>query len=272
MDFLNNLFRVPIRRACEVVNFARSIYYYKSRRDRQEFLRMRIKEISQTRVHYGYRRIHILLKREGWEVNHKRVLRLYREEGLQMKRKRPKRRVSAKIREVSTPAVQTNDCWSMDFVSDQLFTGQKLRILTIVDNFSRVSPAIGVGFSFKAVDVIDKLEEAKKEYGLPKNIKVDNGPEFISKELDLWAYTNKVTLDFSRPGKPTDNAFIESFNGKFREECLNENWFLSIEDARVKIQKWWQEYNEIRPHSGINNLTPKEYLNSLPESLLALTS
>jgi putative transposase len=233
---------------------------------------MRIKEISQTRVHYGYRRIHILLKREGWEVNRKRVLRLYREKGLQMKRKRPKRRVSAKIREASAPAIQTNDCWSMDFVSDQLFTGQKLRILTIVDNFSRLSPTIGVDFSFKAVDVIDKLEEAKKEYDVPKSIKVDNGPEFISKELDLWAYTNNVTLDFSRPGKPTDNAFIESFNGKFRDECLNENWFLSIEDARSKIQKWWQEYNEIRPHSGINNLTPREYVNSLPESLFAMTS
>lgn len=149
----------------------------------------------------------------------------------------------------------------MDFISDQLYTGQKLRLLTIVDNYTRFCPEIGVGLTYKATEVIDTLEKAKKKYGTPKRIKVDNRPEFISKELDLWAYTNNVTLDFSRPGKPTDNAFIESFNGKFRQECLNANWFLSLADARSKIQKWREEYNEFRPHSGINNLTPKEYLN-----------
>ena len=116
------------------------------------------------------------------------------------------------------------------------------------------------------------LEVAKKRYGVPKCIKVDNGPEFISKELDLWAFTNNVTLDFSRPGKPTDNAFIESFNGKFRQECLNSDWFLSLEDAKSKIQKWRLEYNEFRPHSGIQNMTPKEYLNSINESVLISTS
>ncbi|OGH99326.1 MAG: transposase [Candidatus Melainabacteria bacterium GWA2_34_9] len=263
---------MPIRRACEVVNFVRSSYYYKSRRDRQEFLRMRIKDISQTRIHYGYRRIHTLLKREGWKINHKRVLRLYREEGLQMKKKKPKRRVSVKLRQIETLPKSLNDCWSMDFMSDQLFNGQKLRILTIVDNFTRISPALGIGFTFKATEVIDVLEVAKKRYGVPKCIKVDNGPEFISKELDLWAFTNNVTLDFSRPGKPTDNAFIESFNGKFRQECLNSDWFLSLEDAKSKIQKWRLEYNEFRPHSGIQNMTPKEYLNSINESVLISTS
>lgn len=263
---------MTVRVACSALNFNRSSYYYKSRRDRQEFLRMRIKEISESRVHYGYRRIHILLQREGWKINHKRVLRLYREEGLQMKKKKPKRRVSAKVRESEIPLKSFSDCWSMDFVSDQLYTGQKLRLLTIVDNYTRFCPAIGIGLTYKATKVIDTLEQAKKQFGTPRRIKVDNGPEFISKELDLWAYTNKVTLDFSRPGKPTDNAFIESFNGKFRQECLNANWFLSLTDARSKIQKWKDEYNEFRPHSGINNLTPKEYLNSLPERPLEKTS
>lgn len=141
-----------------------------------------------------------------------------------------------------------------------------------MDNFTRISPAIGVGLTFKATEVIDILEKAKKEYGTPKCIKVDKSLEFISKELDLWAFSNGVTLDFFRSGKPTDNAFIESFNGKFRQECLDANWFLSLEDARDKIQKWWTDYNEIRPHSSVHNMSPREYLNSITEQTLALTS
>lgn len=269
---MQQLFKVSARKACEVIKLTRSSFYYETRRDRQDFLRKRIKEITEVRIHYGYRRIHTLLKREGWNINHKRVFRLYREEGLQMRNKKPKRKKSAMIRQAQIPAKALNDCWSMDFMSDQLFDGRRLRILTIVDNFSRISPAVGVGLTFKATEVIEILDEAKKEYGIPKCIKVDNGPEFISKELDLWAFTNGVTLDFSRPGKPTDNAFIESFNGKFRQECLNSNWFLSLEDARDKIQKWWSDYNEIRPHSSVHNLSPREYLKSVTEPSLALTS
>jgi putative transposase len=146
----------------------------------------------------------------------------------------------------------------MDFVHDQLFDGTKIRALTIVDVLSRVSPAIGVRKSYRGAHVVETLERGAAEFGYPKTIRVDNGPEFVAKELDLWAYMKGVTLDFSRPGKPTDNAFIESFNGKFRTECLNANWFLSLDEARVKCEAWRRDYNEVRPHSAIGNRTPME--------------
>lgn len=176
-----------------------------------------------------------MLRREGWAVNHKSVYRLYSEQSLQMRQKVPKRRVQVKLRENKPLISAKNDCWSMDFVSDNLFCGKKLRVLTIIDNFTRESSAIEVEHSLKGLDVVRVLEHAVKRHGKPKAIKVDNGPEFIAKELDLWAYRNQIILDFSKPGKPTDNAFIESFNGRFRQECLNQHWFLTLEDAREKI-------------------------------------
>ncbi len=144
----------------------------------------------------------------------------------------------------------------MDFVHDQLATGRKLRVLTIVDTFSRFSPATEVQFNFKGSDVVDVLERVGQRIGFPKTIRVDQGTEFTSRELDLWAYQRGVTLDFSRPGQPTDNAFIESFNGKFRAECLNAHWFMSLDDARRKCETWRRDYNEERPHSAIGNMTP----------------
>ena len=147
----------------------------------------------------------------------------------------------------------------MDFVADQLYNGQRLRCLTIVDAFSKLCPTIGVGFQYPAADVVRALDQTAGEYGYPKTIRVDNGPEFISKELDLWAWSHGVTLDFSRPGKPTDNAFIESFNSRFRQECLNASRFLNLNDARFKIESRRREYNTARPHSAIGNKTPAEF-------------
>lgn len=137
-------------------------------------------------------------------------------------------------------------------------TGRKIRVLTIVDTFSKLSPAVDVRHSYRGADVVATLEHSIREVGLPKTIRVDNGPEFVSKELDLWAFMRGVTLDFSRPGKPTDNSFIESFNGKFRAECLNANWFLSLDEARQKCEAWRRDYNDVRPHSSIGNKTPTE--------------
>jgi len=256
VEYLRTSYRISIRRACGVVCFDRSTYHYKHRRPEQASLRKRIRELSEARVRYGYRRIHILLRREGWTINHKRTRRLYRQEGLQLRRKTPKRKVSAKRRENRVVAAAANDCWSMDFLSDQLFDGRKIRVLTIVDNFTRVSPAIDVRLSYRGADVVTTLERIASAYGRPKRIRVDNGPEFISKELDLWAWLHSVELDFSRPGNPTDNAFAESFNGRFREECLNAYWFLSLDDARLKCEAWRKDYNEVRPHSAIGNQTP----------------
>jgi putative transposase len=213
VDDLRVVWRVSIRRACAVLLASRSSYHYKSRRPSQATLRKRIREIAETRVRYGYRRIHVLLRREGWEVNAKRVYRLYTEEGLQLRNKTPKRKVSAKLRGDRSSPHGPNDVWSMDFMSDQLFDGRRIRILTLVDAYTQVSPAVDARMRYRGSDVVDTLERVAKIYGSPKSIRVDNGPEFISKELDLWAYMNGVELDFSRPGKPTDNAYIESFNG-----------------------------------------------------------
>jgi putative transposase len=222
---------------------------------------MRISEIAKTRVRYGYFRIYILLRREGWIVNHKRIYRIYKEKGLELRHKRPKRRISAAHREIVPASTKIDDCWSMDFVHAQLFDGRKIRCLTVVDNFSRHCPLIHVDHRLTGDDVVSAMNKLKFIYNrVPKRIKVDNGSEFISRALDKWAYENKVTLCFSRPGKPTDNAFIESFNGSFRDECLNAHWFLSLADAKEKIESWRSDYNTFRPHSSLNYLTPNEVL------------
>jgi putative transposase len=242
-----------------VLQRPRSVYDYKSRKDEQAALRMRIKDIAQTRVSYGYRRIHVMLLREGWKVNHKRVYRLYKLEGLMMRPKRPRRHVSACRRMVRVTASCPNESWSMDFMSDALYDGQKIKLLTLVDNFTRESLAIEVAWRLGGHGVVETLMRVVEEKGLPKSIRIDNGPEFTSKALDQWAYLNGVELDFIRPGKPTDNALIEAFNGRFREECLNESWFLSLEDAREKAEEWRQHYNWDRPHGSLGNIPPVEF-------------
>jgi putative transposase len=256
VDHAKAVWRVSVRRVCRALPVDRSTYHYRSKRTGQAPLMKRIKEIAETRVRYGYRRIHVLLRREGWRVNTKRVCRLYREMGLQLRNKSPKRRVTAKLRADRCTATAANEIWAMDFVHDQLFDGRKIRILTIVDLFTRLSPAIDARQNYRGADVVATLERVARELGYPKTIRLDNGPEFISKELDLWAFMRGVTLDFSRPGKPTDNAFIESLNGKFRAECLNASWFLSLDEARQKCEAWRRDYNEERPHSAIGNQVP----------------
>jgi putative transposase len=252
-------YRVSVSRACRVCMLARSLAYYKAHGRDDGPVRQRIKEIAATRVRYGVVRVHVLLQREGWPDNFKRVRRIYREEGLNLRTKRPRRVRAARHRKEQLQFTAPDQCWSMDFVSDTLFDGRRFRALTVVDNFSRECLEIEVGQSLKAEDVVRVMERMKLLRGsVPQRIKVDNGSEFISKALDKWACENKVVLDFSRPGKPTDNAFIESFNGSFRDECLNVNWFLSMEDAREKINAFKQEYNHFRPHSALGNLTPIE--------------
>ena len=262
---------VSIRRACRVLEVDTSSYHYKPRRRDQAGLEARIREIAQVRVRYGYRRVHVLLRREGWVDNVKRVYRIYRDLGLQLRRKPPRRRVRAKLREDRQAAVRPNDVWAMDFVHDQLATGQKLRVLTVVDTFSRYCPGLDVRFRYRAEDVVATLERLCRDVGYPRTIRVDQGTEFVSRDLDLWAYAKGVELDFSRPGKPTDNAFIEAFNGRFRAECLNAHWFLTLADAREKVEDWRKYYNEDRPHGAIGNVPPVAFMtpgnatNPLPE-------
>jgi putative transposase len=193
----------------------------------------------------------VLLRREGWSLGQNKTRRIYRELRLQLRNKTPKRRVKAKLREGRRKATQPNETWAMDFVHDQLATGRKLRVLTIVDTFSRFSPALEPRFSFRGTDVVEVLERVGREVGLPATIRVDQGTEFVSRDLDLWAYQRGVTLDFSRPGKPTDNAFIEAFNGRFRAECLNAHSFLSLADAREKLEDWRTYYNRASQHPSV---------------------
>ena len=242
---------------------SRTVYHWQSRRD-DRAITLRIREIAETRIRYGCPRIHIQLWREGWPVNHKKTHRIYCLEGLNLRKKRPRRHVSAAHRQQRPVLTGVDQCWSMDFVSDNLFNGRRFRALTVVDNFSRECVAIHAGKSLKGEDVVGVMERLRVPgKRLPVRIQTDNGSEFISKSLDKWAYEHGVTMDFSRPGKPTDNPFIESFNGSLRDECLNIYWFLSLEDAQDKLDNWRREYNHERTHSSLNDMTPAELIRSL---------
>lgn len=246
------------RRACRLASLNFSTWQYKSRKPSEMGLRQRIVELAGVRRRFGYRRLHILLRREGWVVNHKAVHRIYREEGLQVRRRKRKRIGPADRQPIELPE-RVNERWSMDFMSDVLSHGGRFRTLNIVDDFSRECPAIEVDTSLTGARVVRVLERLAETRGLPLGIVVDNGPELISRALDEWAYRNNVRLHFIEPGKPVQNAFVESFNGKFRDECLNEHWFTNLADARKIIEEWRIDYNTQRPHSSLGYLTPIEY-------------
>ena len=250
------------RRACRLADLNLSTWQYAPHRQEQSRLRGRLKELAAERRRFGYRRLHALLLREGWKVNHKAVHRIYVEEGLQV-RKRKRKRVSRAERQTMLVPEAPNQRWSMDFQHDLLATGQRFRSLNIVDDFSRECPAIEVDTSLPSVRVVRVLDRLAETRGLPLEIVLDNGPEMISKALDEWAWRNGVRLNFIEPGKPTQNAFIESFNGRFRDECLNENWFLDLNDAREIIEAWRIDYNTNRPHSALGYATPEEFASSL---------
>ena len=221
-------------------------------------MRMRLHELAQARPRYGYRRLTVLLRREGWEINHKRIYRLYREDDLTVRIKRRKK-LASRPRVRPPMADRVNDRWTMDFMSDGLADGRKIRILTVLDAFTRECLALKVGQSLPAQAVTDVLERVIAERGKPRVIQVDNGTEFTSNHFDAWAYLRDIQLDFIRPGKPVDNAHIESFNGRLRDECLNSQWFQSIDDAKRTIEHWRREYNELRPHSALGDLAPSTY-------------
>ena len=248
-------FRVSERRACRVATVPRSRCRYRRGAADQTALRRRLRDLAAARVRDCYRRLHVLLRREGWRVNHKRVSRRYREEGLGIRVKRRKKLASAP-RGAPPPATQPSERWSLDFLSDGLATRRRFRILTRVDTVSRVSPAIEVGISLTGKRVVAVLERLKWTVGRPERIGIDNGPEFISHALDAWAYHNGVQLELSRPGKPTDNAFAESFNGRVRDECLNQHWFTSVEEVRQTVEAWRIEDHTERPHRALGQQTP----------------
>jgi putative transposase len=252
------------RRACQLVDVSSSVYRYRPELGNDEELRKRLRELAEQRKRFGSPRLHILLKREGLVVNHKRTERVYREEGLALRKKR-RRKGAAGARVVIPFPQRTNERWSMDFVTDSIVTGRRFRALAIVDDYSRECPAIEIDTSLGGRRVVGVLEKLAEVRGLPEVITIDNGPEFAGRVLDEWAYRKGVKLSFIRPGKPMENAYIESFNGRFRDECLNTNWFISLKHAREVIEDWRQDYNEVRPHSSLKGATPREYAETAGE-------
>jgi len=247
------------RRACRLVGMARTSCRYEPRRQgQQEKLKARLRTLAGERRRFGYRRLTVLLRREGWTVNHKRVYRLYGQERLQVRR-RKRKRMGAVERQPCTTPTRPNQRWSMDFVSDALTDGRKFRSLNIVDDVNRECLAAEVDTSIPGARVVRVLERLRDQRRLPEILVTDNGPEFAGQALDVWAYQQGVKLRFIEPGKPVQNAFIESFNGKMRDECLNEHWFLSLSEARETVEAWRRDYNEVRPHSARGNRTPLEF-------------
>lgn len=252
------------RCACRFTGFARASQRYRTQRAPDTELRARLHDLAARRPRWGYRQFARVLRRQGPRVNRKRVQRVYQEEGLQVRRRKRKRRAVVPRVPMAVPT-RANERWSMDVVHDTLGDGRSFRALTIVDDCTRECPAIEVDFSLPGARVTAVLDRLARSRGVPQAIVCDNGPEFAGQDLDEWAYAHHVVLAFIQPGKPTQNAFIESFNGTFREECLNENWFVSLHDAQRTIEAWRIDYETERPHSRLRDLTPREFA-------LALTS
>jgi putative transposase len=250
-------YRISERHSARLVQLAINTLRYRSRKVFDEVLRRRLRELAGTHVRYGYRRLTVLLRREGWHVNAKRIYRLYREEELIVRTKQ-RRKLARRQRAVTrTMAARPNQCWSMDFVSDQFADGRSFRILTVIDQFTRECVALEADRSMTGRKVAEALERAGIEReALPESITVDNGSEFCSRALEAWAVGNNVQLCFIRPGHPVENGFIESFNGRLRDECLNVEWFSSLDDSRQKLAKFREHYNHQRPHSSLADRTP----------------
>jgi putative transposase len=260
-------YRMSERHACRLLGLGRSTHRYRAcKAERDARLRSRLKELAAKRMRFGYRRLTAMLLREGMLANHKRVYRLYREEGLAM-RIRQRRRIRWSGAAVKPAASQPNERWSMDFVSDCVSSSKVIRMLTIVDDCTRECPAIEVDTSLGGLRVGRVLDRIASERGLPEAIVVDNGPEFRGRALAAWSEERGVRLEFIQPGKPVQNAYIESFNGRLRDECLNANWFTSLSDARRKVETWRQDYNEQRPHSSLNYLPPAEFARKAAEMM-----
>lgn len=259
---------MSVRRSCRLIGISRTSFQYRPKERHDEAIRKRLKELAQKRRRFGCMRLHIMLRREGIMINHKKTERIYREENLAIRRRKKKKLASLLRTEIPKPT-HHNHIWSMDFMKDNLSSGRSFKVLPVVDEFTRKNFRIEVDTSIGGKRVTEILSEIAYMEGLPEIIIIDNGPEFISKALDEWAYKRGVKLFFITPGKPVENCYIESFNGKLRDECLNEHWFLSLAHARQKIEEWRLDYNNERPHSSLNWLTPEEFIQKEKEKAMA---
>jgi putative transposase len=270
-DTLIEQFKVSERRACGVVGLSRATRRYKHRLSEPQGLRAKLREHAAKRRRWGYKRLTTLLRRDdGFVVNHKRVYRIYREEMLCVHQRRRRRRCASQIRVRLAAATRPNQHWAMDFMSDSLASGRRFRVFTLMDHFTREGLATTVAHSLPSRRVVEVLEDIVCERGVPEQIVIDNGTEFTSKELDAWAFRRGVKLHFARPGKPVDNTFCESFNGRVRDEFLNENWFVSVEEAAQGAERWRVDFNEVRPHTSLRNKTPNEFAAAFKQAELPI--
>lgn len=253
------MFDFSVRRSCRLLQMRNATWYYRSQARDSSAIRQRMRELAVLRPRFGYERLHVLLRREGWRDGRNRVHRLYKLEGLQVRmRVRRRKRLSLHRGPALVPA-RLGEYWAMDFVHDQLTSGRRFRVLTVIDKWNRQCIALHVDFALTGQSVVDALQAVRQTHGLPVAISVDHGTEFTSKVLDEWCYQNGVRLDFIRPGKPVENGMIESFNGRLRDECLNAHEFASLEDVRVTLEAWREDYNHRRPHGSLGHLTPSEF-------------
>lgn len=250
------------RHACSLVGANRATVRYQTLKASEEELKEQIREMAMKHRRYGYRRIYKLLKRAGREINHKKVYRLYKELGLKVLKRGGRKRAIGE-RKVQRLITRANQCWALDFVSDALANGRKIRLLTVVDVHTRESLRIAVDYSLNGESVLGMLEELIRERGKPEVILSDNGTEFTSNRVTRWQKERRISWEYIEPGKPYQNGSIESFNGKLRDECLNEHWFMSLEEAKEIIEKWRKHYNGQRPHSSLGGLTPNELASQL---------
>jgi putative transposase len=258
VQYVRARFDLSERRACRLVGIGRSTARYRpQKRADEDDLRHRLRELAAARPRFGYRRLHILLRREGFHINHKRVERLYRAEQLRV-RQRTRKRIAQDGRGRPDPPSRPNEQWAIDFMSDALAWGRRFRLLTVLDVCTREALAIEIDTSLPGARVVQVLERVARERGVPAQLVLDNGPELAGKALDQWAYAHGVHLRFIAPGKPVQNAFVESFNGRLRDECLSRHWFLRLADARHIVDAWREDYNLVRPHSGLGYRTPEE--------------
>jgi len=250
--------QVSQRRACSALDVDRSTVRYQSRRDDDADLRDAIKTVAKERRRFGYRRLQVMVERQGWQVNHKTFRRICREEKQQVRRRGGRKRALGSRRPMVVPD-GPNQRWSLDFVSDALTDGRRFRILTVVDDHTRENLALVADTSLSGLRVTRELDRVISERGAPGTIVSDNGTEFTSMAILRWVQDNGIDWHYIAPGKPTHNAFVESFNGKLRDECLNETLFGSLAEARSTLEEWQEDYNTHRPHSALGNLTPREF-------------
>jgi putative transposase len=256
--FLRDRKRLSERRALAVLGMSPSVLRYARQPDLNSELRGKVVELAHRHRRHGYRMIHMRLRLEGWPVNVKRVYRLYREENLMVRRRRRRKLPQLERQPFGRPAAP-NEVWSMDFLFDEISDGRRMKCLAIVDDCSKESVGLEADTSIPGAYVTRVLDRIRTERGLPRAIRMDNGPEFTGKAMALWAATNGVELRFIEPGKPIQNAYVESFNGRFREECLSEHWFTSLAHARSIIAAWRHDYNERRPHSALGYVPPARF-------------